>query len=321
VYKNELFAGSDVAMAGGTGPKYIARWDGTAWKSAGEGINNSVLCLQVYDDELYVGGGGNFTLAGGVTSGGIAKWDGTRWSPVGIAGKKPQPTQVRALAAYKNELYAAGVFTNEQGQEIHGVAKWDGSQWTLLGSGFNGSVFCLTAFNGQLYAGGGRYDSAAGKFAVGFVAHWNDTTWALIGSDMNGAVSSLAVNNNQLYAGGGFTIAGGVQVNGIARLSLSVDVKDNPNNLPSEYDLLQNYPNPFNAATTIEFHLPHPSQVTLEVFNLLGERAATLLDQKKFMAGAHKINWQAEGLTSGVYFYHLRVNGSFEKTRKLILLK
>ncbi|MCI0616724.1 T9SS type A sorting domain-containing protein, partial [bacterium] len=86
------------------------------------------------------------------------------------------------------------------------------------------------------------------------------------------------------------------------------------------FQLLQNYPNPFNAETTIAFHLPFPSRVNLEIFNLHGEKIETLLDRKNFTAGAHKINWQAEGLTSGIYFYHLRTN-DFVETRKLILLK
>jgi len=89
---------------------------------------------------------------------------------------------------------------------------------------------------------------------------------------------------------------------------------------PAGFQLLQNYPNPFNAATTIAFHLSHPSQVSLEIFNLHGEKVATLSGRKKFMAGAHKINWQAEGLTSGIYFYHLRAN-DFVETRKLIFVK
>ncbi len=101
--------------------------------------------------------------------------------------------------------------------------------------------------------------------------------------------------------------------------SSSIDDKGNAS-ISIQFQLLQNYPNPFNAATTIEFHLPHPSQASLEIFNLHGEKVATLLDRKKFMAGAHKINWQAGGLTSGIYFYHLRTN-NFVETRKLILLK
>jgi len=87
------------------------------------------------------------------------------------------------------------------------------------------------------------------------------------------------------------------------------------------FQLLQNYPNPFNAATSIEFRLPHRSQVSLRIFNLHGEKVATLLDRKNFLAGNHKINWSTESLPSGVYFYQLRVNDLFSETRKLILLK
>jgi hypothetical protein len=103
--------------------------------------------------------------------------------------------------------------------------------------------------------------------------------------------------------------------------TLVTKVDDDNNRFPpTGFQLLQNYPNPFNAATTIEFHLPHSSQVSVEIFNLHGEKVATLVDRKKFLAGAHKINWQAEGLASGIYFYHWRTNDVVE-TRKLILLK
>jgi Secretion system C-terminal sorting domain len=107
----------------------------------------------------------------------------------------------------------------------------------------------------------------------------------------------------------------------VCQVQPSLRVDDDNNRFPlTGFQLLQNYPNPFNAATTIEFHLSHPSQVSLEIFNLHGEKIVTLVERKKFTAGAHKINWQAENLTSGVYFYHLRTN-DFVETRKLILLK
>jgi hypothetical protein len=101
--------------------------------------------------------------------------------------------------------------------------------------------------------------------------------------------------------------------------SSSIDDKDEAS-IPVQFQLLQNYPNPFNAATTIEFHLPYPGRVSLEIFNLHGEKVATLSEREKFIAGAHKLHWLAEGLSSGIYFYQLRTN-NFIETRKLILLK
>lgn len=102
--------------------------------------------------------------------------------------------------------------------------------------------------------------------------------------------------------------------------ALATKVDEDRKGLPTYFQLLQNYPNPFNAATTIPFDLSRPSEVTLQVFNLHGEEIATLINHKKLAAGRHKINWNTENLSSGIYFYHLRAK-TFVETRKLILLK
>ncbi len=88
---------------------------------------------------------------------------------------------------------------------------------------------------------------------------------------------------------------------------------------PSTFFLAQNYPNPFNPNTTIEFSLPKASQVTLKIFNTLGEEVATLLKEKR-QAGKHNIVWNAGNLPSGVYMYRLEGEG-FVETRRLLLMK
>jgi hypothetical protein len=94
--------------------------------------------------------------------------------------------------------------------------------------------------------------------------------------------------------------------------------------LPSGFELHQNYPNPFNPATSIEFSLPTASRVSLEVFNVLGERVALLLDGS-VEAGVHRVEWDGRNLagqsvSSGVYFYRLQSDGISE-TKKMLLLK
>ncbi|MFQ5650689.1 MAG: T9SS type A sorting domain-containing protein [bacterium] len=89
--------------------------------------------------------------------------------------------------------------------------------------------------------------------------------------------------------------------------------------IPTEFQLAQNYPNPFNPTTTIEFALPGPSQVTLELFDLLGRKVALLVDEA-LPPGEFKVLFDASGLASGVYLYRLRAEG-FVRTRKLTLLK
>ncbi len=89
--------------------------------------------------------------------------------------------------------------------------------------------------------------------------------------------------------------------------------------VPSSFELTQNYPNPFNPTTTISFTLPAAGEVTLEVFNVLGQQVAVLADGH-FGAGAHSVTWNASSVSSGVYLYRLQA-GEFTETRKMLLVK
>ncbi|GAB5410787.1 MAG: hypothetical protein BalsKO_31520 [Balneolaceae bacterium] len=89
---------------------------------------------------------------------------------------------------------------------------------------------------------------------------------------------------------------------------------------PREFSLDQNYPNPFNPATNISFSLPSTSDVTLEVFNMLGQKVATLLQGEKMNAGAHTQKFDASSLSSGMYLYRLSTP-SFVQSRKMMLIK
>ena len=87
----------------------------------------------------------------------------------------------------------------------------------------------------------------------------------------------------------------------------------------TNYELQQNYPNPFNPSTNIQFSVPQTSYVTLEVYNLVGERVGVLVSEQ-LSAGTYKYDWNTSNLTSGVYFYRLQ-SGSFVETKKMMLLK
>lgn len=87
----------------------------------------------------------------------------------------------------------------------------------------------------------------------------------------------------------------------------------------SQFIFRQNYPNPFNPSTTVTYSLPKAAYVILKVYNLLGREVATLVDQQ-MPSGAHQATWNAQGMTSGVYFYKISA-GNYSKTRKMILLQ
>jgi hypothetical protein len=88
---------------------------------------------------------------------------------------------------------------------------------------------------------------------------------------------------------------------------------------PVEFALSQNYPNPFNPTTTIRYSLPWRVQVTLSVYNTLGQWVAQLINGE-CAAGTHEVQFSASGLASGVYFYRIHA-GAFVQTRKFVLLR
>ena len=103
-----------------------------------------------------------------------------------------------------------------------------------------------------------------------------------------------------------------------------VGTEEEINEIPDDYVLDQNYPNPFNPSTSISYGLKVNSEVTLRVYNMVGQEMVTLVDQTK-NAGTYIVNFDASNLSTGIYFYTITaigVDGSkFVNTRKMILMK
>jgi len=100
---------------------------------------------------------------------------------------------------------------------------------------------------------------------------------------------------------------------------LEVTSVEEPAISPKEYKLIGNYPNPFNPTTTIKFYVPELSNVTLNVYNAIGEKVAVLLSTE-LATGTYELKWNSVGLPSGIYFCQLKTEG-FVETKKMILLK
>lgn len=97
--------------------------------------------------------------------------------------------------------------------------------------------------------------------------------------------------------------------------------------VPLSFELSQNYPNPFNPGTQISFSLPHSARVSLQVYNLIGQRVATVVDGVFYPAGSHQVTFEAGNLPSGSYFYKIEANDPatgpvrFVDVKKMTLLR
>jgi hypothetical protein len=89
---------------------------------------------------------------------------------------------------------------------------------------------------------------------------------------------------------------------------------------PTAFRLHQNYPNPFNPTTTINYELQITNYIDLSVYNLLGQKVATLVSRRQ-NAGQYQVDWNAAGFASGVYYYRLSTESGFIQTKKLVLVK
>ncbi len=97
------------------------------------------------------------------------------------------------------------------------------------------------------------------------------------------------------------------------------DSNDVHHDIPDDFSLQQNYPNPFNPMTTISWQVAVTGHVALSIYNILGEKVITLVNEEK-NAGIYQVEWDASGLSTGIYFYRIRA-GQYQEIKKAILIK
>lgn len=172
----------------------------------------------------------------------------------------------------------------------------DEAQWDTTGVTF------AWLFNGRsIYDGGELSGTQTPILTIKPVKAYHSGDYQLVVSNAAGADTSQPI---------------------LLRIEADDDVPDE--NLPSTFALGQNYPNPFNPSTTITYDLPMRSYVTLDIFNILGQRVATLLETDQ-PAGRHQVSWDGTSqsgsrVASGIYFYRVEA-GAFRESKKMLLLK
>jgi hypothetical protein len=152
-------------------------------------------------------------------------------------------------------------------------------------------------------------------FSVSTSASWKIFKLPELTEPGSGTYTRVSITGGRSIRRAGVTILGTFTVGTFT----GVGVEENLIDLPSEFRLSQNYPNPFNPITTFSFGIPSKTHVTLKIYDLLGREVVTLVSEE-LAAGNYARQWNAEKLSSGIYFYRLQA-GTFTETKKLVLLK
>jgi len=147
----------------------------------------------------------------------------------------------------------------------------------------------------------------------------NGVLYGGVGSNVDSAGYLITINP---ATGAGTPVGptGFPAISGLSFVPPPTSIGDGANgNTASQFYLEQNYPNPFNPETHISFGLPYASDVKIEVFDILGNKVATLLDSSR-PAGNHTIDFDASNLASGLYLYRIQAGG-FVQMKKMVLMK
>ncbi len=218
-------------------------------------------------------------------------------------------------------------FVGVRNEAIYRLSEWDGSM-RIDTLNIPDSIQVMNRLSaGYMGCGGGLYMSTnKGVFKSVLVictSQQGNSEWEIDWNTKNEGLPHTFVNAMDVVDDSWLFVAlqDTLGENGVflRRMETITSIEGDKNLLPNQYSLHQNYPNPFNPSTNIQFSLPKASDVQLSIYNTIGQKVSTLVNQK-MSGGSHSITFDASGLPSGVYIYRLKTDG-FSESRKMLLLK
>lgn len=328
-FNSELFLGTE-----GSGI-FKSADNGENWTASSSGLPSGaeVVGLAALNSNIFAAckGGGMFLSAD----------NGATWTKL-TNGLTAGEDDFRGVAVLDNIVFAAnddiGFFKSED----------NGASWSAINTGLEGKYLrckgVMFSHNSDLYAGT--------KTGVVVTSDYG-ANWTPLGEEglTDDDIRALAVTDDRIFVGtdeGGFFSSADGGANWTASTGCGMEIRNilltgvglfasgenggiwlDPSIVssvdkqlgikPNQYTLFQNYPNPFNPSTTVEFNLTKSGHVSLLIYNMLGKEVALLINQE-MGAGTHSVNWQANGVATGVYFYKIKVN-NFATLRKMVLMR
>lgn len=334
---NNMYVGLIWSLAVNSGGNIFAGTEQGVFRSTDNGSSWDLIGLQ-YKDVRSIVVDHNGTIFAGTWGFGVFKSvdNGLTWTS---ANNNLTYPVVNSLALTSTNLFAAtygfGLFNTT-----------DASSWTHLNMDYN-LIWCLGATSTDILFAGtygdGLYKSADNgaswtKLANGLNAPFiysiqiDPSNNIYVSSWTSGVFASSDMGNNWTSLGmGGFgvssilispkvnTIYAGTKDGKIYMKTNGITGAKSEEEIPTEFSLKQNYPNPFNPSTTIEFGIPESGRYVIKIYNVIGE-VVRILSDKELSAGFHRITFNANDLSSGIYFYQL-LGEKVKLTQKMLLLK
>ena len=291
----------------GTHEGGLAKFDDTNWtvyNTSNSGLPYNGVYSIAFDNA------GNKWIG---TGDGVAKFDNTNWTVYNTSNSGLPSNFISVIAIDGSGNKWIGTFSE-------GLVKFDDINWTVYNSSNTGMPFdeilsLSTDGKGNIWIGTNQ----------GLVK-FNGTDWFLFNTSNSGLpgnyISEIAIDKNEntwIATYGGLAV---YKEGGVVAVE---DKKGKP--LLNDFLLYQNYPNPFNPSTSIQYQVSSNSQVSLKVYDVLGNEVATLVNEEK-PSGSYEVEFNASHLSSGIYFYQLKAvdpetssGQGFVETKKLILMK
>ncbi|MBC8043306.1 MAG: T9SS type A sorting domain-containing protein, partial [Rhizobacter sp.] len=318
------------AVAVGVGGTILRSADGVAWSSVASGTGSELRGVAVSNDYTLTTAwksDGTFSTNGfgsavAVGVGGTILRSGDGGDTWNASVSAPTSGDLNAVAWFGDSFAAAKGNSTSSTQGFGSAVAVGvggtilrsadgGANWTSVSGGTNANLLSVVMASETL-----GYISGAGGTIL--ITTDGGTSWTAQSSGTGDTLNSIVVLPNGTGVGVGNN--GTAVITNTGGNVLATGEGETPaSSKPNAFGLKQNYPNPFNPSTTIRYELAAPSDVKLNVFDVLGREVATLVNQRQ-SAGNYRVGFNASNLSSGIYFYRLQT-GNFTQTKKMLLVK